>query len=64
MLDFNAESRSDVSGTGRDIFNERPTQEERSKVVQKSRQTGSKAVLRTTLGDIHFQLFPDKYVEA
>eukprot|EP01094_Clydonella_sp_ATCC50884_P027649 TRINITY_DN8036_c0_g1_i1.p1 TRINITY_DN8036_c0_g1~~TRINITY_DN8036_c0_g1_i1.p1 ORF type:complete len:677 (-),score=194.06 TRINITY_DN8036_c0_g1_i1:304-2169(-) len=54
------DSANEITGTGRDIFNERPTQEDRGKYLQKKREMGSSAILRTTMGDIHLQLFPDK----
>jgi peptidylprolyl isomerase domain and WD repeat-containing protein 1 len=53
-----------VNGVGgRDIFNEKPTQEERSKTTQSRAHLASTAIIRTTFGDIHLALFPDKYVQ-
>ncbi|KAJ2001402.1 Peptidyl-prolyl cis-trans isomerase cyp15 [Coemansia thaxteri] len=49
----------------RDVFNERPTREEASlAVVPTKRQVVKSAVLRTTLGDIHFSLFPQHAPKA
>jgi peptidylprolyl isomerase domain and WD repeat-containing protein 1 len=52
---------SDESYQGdRDVFNEKPTREEQSvAVAQSAKQFSTRAILRTTLGDIHLQLFPE-----
>ncbi|KAJ2236474.1 Peptidyl-prolyl cis-trans isomerase cyp15 [Coemansia sp. RSA 455] len=50
---------------GRDVFNERPTREEVSlATVPTKRQIAESAILRTTLGDIHFVLFPQHAPKA
>ncbi|KAJ1818323.1 Peptidyl-prolyl cis-trans isomerase cyp15 [Coemansia sp. RSA 2675] len=49
----------------RDVFNERPTREEASLATEVTkRQTAESAILRTTLGDIHFALFPQHAPKA
>ncbi|KAJ2820058.1 Peptidyl-prolyl cis-trans isomerase cyp15 [Coemansia furcata] len=49
----------------RDVFNERPTREEASlATVLTKRQIAESAILRTTLGDIHFVLFPQHAPKA
>ncbi|KAI8053441.1 hypothetical protein BDF22DRAFT_725943 [Syncephalis plumigaleata] len=57
---------SDASHQGdRDIFNEKPTREEQSlAVAQMAKQLGTRAILRTTMGDIHIQLFPNEAPKA
>jgi len=55
------------SSTGdRDVFNEKPTREEQSTAISEANQIpiGTSAILRTTEGDIHIQLFPDKAPKA
>eukprot|EP00730_Choanoeca_flexa_P014568 TRINITY_DN6414_c0_g1_i2.p1 TRINITY_DN6414_c0_g1~~TRINITY_DN6414_c0_g1_i2.p1 ORF type:complete len:620 (+),score=157.07 TRINITY_DN6414_c0_g1_i2:2-1861(+) len=43
---------------GRDVFNEKPTREEQmSAITSTMRELPSKAVLHTTLGDMHMELF-------
>ena len=50
--------RSGIKGD-RDIYNERPTREERVTTDEtKPVQIGTEAVMHTTLGDIFFKLFP------
>ncbi|RKP27729.1 hypothetical protein SYNPS1DRAFT_12240 [Syncephalis pseudoplumigaleata] len=49
----------------RDIFNEKPTREEQSlAVAQLAKEFGTRAIIRTTLGDIHIQLFPKEAPKA
>ena len=43
----------------RDVYNERPTRDDRAPEETKPTQTGTAAVMHTTLGDIHFKLFPN-----
>ncbi|KAG0171762.1 Peptidyl-prolyl cis-trans isomerase cyp15 [Apophysomyces sp. BC1034] len=45
----------------RDVFNEKPSREEQTVAATQERKQilGTHAILRTTCGDIHFQLFPD-----
>lgn len=46
----------------RDIFNEKPTREEQTFVAPTNQSTGplgTRAVIHTTKGDIHLDLFPD-----
>jgi len=53
-------SDADSDGIGRDVFNEKPTEDERSTVVRPvKKHLGSAAIIRTTMGDMHFQLFPE-----
>ena len=54
---------SDTSETAldRDVFNEKPTREEQAVAAIPLRaKLGSKAILRTTFGDIHIKLFADQ----
>jgi len=47
--------------TGRDVLNERPTKEDASLPKPTiNRRLGRGAILHTTMGDIHMQLFPDE----
>jgi peptidylprolyl isomerase domain and WD repeat-containing protein 1 len=46
--------------SGRDVFNEKPTEEERQSVTKTIRVLQNGAIIRTTLGDIHLKLFPDQ----
>ena len=49
------------AGTGRDVFNEKPSAEEQHVVATVAKTVlGRSAVLRTTLGDIHVKLFADE----
>ncbi|KAI0225069.1 Peptidyl-prolyl cis-trans isomerase cyp15, partial [Massospora cicadina] len=53
--------------TDRDIFNEKPTREEVTIAAQGSKKgngLGRSAVIHTTEGDIHLQLFPDEAPKA
>ncbi|KAF7730577.1 Peptidyl-prolyl cis-trans isomerase cyp15 [Apophysomyces ossiformis] len=45
----------------RDVFNEKPSREEQTVAATQERKQilGTHAILRTTCGDIHIQLFPD-----
>lgn len=53
---------SKLTGSDRDVFNEKPTREEQAVATAaapaRPRQTASTAVLHTTMGDIHLRLFP------
>lgn len=46
-------------GAGRDVFNERPEEDERAAVAQAMAKLKASAVLHTTLGDVSLRLFPD-----
>ena len=51
----------DTAGKGdRDVFNEKPTREEQSVAIQhnKKQDIFTRAIIRTTLGDIELELFP------
>lgn len=52
-----------AGGSGRDIFNEKPSREEQTLAQMSTsslKQTlGSSAIIHTTLGDIHLRLFPE-----
>ncbi|RKP34278.1 peptidyl-prolyl cis-trans isomerase cyp15 [Dimargaris cristalligena] len=52
--------------TDRDIFNEKPSREEQTLAIEKPlhQELGSAAVMHTTLGDIHFKLFPEQAPKA
>ena len=44
----------------RDVYNEKPTRDDRAAAEEtKPTQTGTAAVMHTTLGDIFFKLFPE-----
>jgi peptidylprolyl isomerase domain and WD repeat-containing protein 1 len=50
-----------VDGQGRDVFNEKPTAEEQNHTADGNKTVlGKSAIMRTTLGDIHFKLFPEE----
>lgn len=53
-------SRIDEVDENRDVWNETPTQQEslETTTAPSAAKTASKAILRTTMGDIHIQLFP------
>jgi len=50
----------DHSDLGRDVFNEKPTEEEQTVVGNSANSLANNVIMRTTLGDIHLRLFPDK----
>jgi peptidylprolyl isomerase domain and WD repeat-containing protein 1 len=55
-------SKDSEEGTGRDVFNEKPTKDELALNVagkKKSSRLARSAIIHTTLGDIHIKLFPD-----
>ncbi|WFD31006.1 peptidylprolyl isomerase [Malassezia sp. CBS 17886] len=58
-----SDPNSNLSGTDRDVFNEKPTREEQaiagSGPGQKPKVAITSVVLHTTRGDIHLRLFPD-----
>ncbi len=45
---------------GRDVFNERPTQDEAALLKKPVRKLGRTATIHTTKGDIHIKLFADE----
>lgn len=55
---------SKISGSDRDVFNEKPTREEQAiattKAPAKAHVTVTTAVLHTTMGDIHLKLYPEQ----
>ena len=55
-----AQSFSDPNSTGRDVFNERPTAEDRAHLAKAADAIPTETVLHTTMGDIHIRLFPDE----
>jgi peptidylprolyl isomerase domain and WD repeat-containing protein 1 len=60
-------TRIDHSGTksDRDIYNEKPIRDDRAVIEdKKSVQTGTEAVMHTTLGDIIIKLFPQAAPKA
>ncbi|KAI9931424.1 hypothetical protein ASPWEDRAFT_103936 [Aspergillus wentii DTO 134E9] len=59
-------NETEVSKSTRDVQNERPTQTAggREATTQKASETGTSAVLHTTLGDIHLRLFPSAAPKA
>jgi peptidylprolyl isomerase domain and WD repeat-containing protein 1 len=51
----------EVSKTTRDVYNEKPKNAAKQKVeAEKKKETGTSAVLHTTMGDIFLRLFPEK----
>lgn len=52
-------NETDISKSSRDVQNEKPRQTgDRETAVQKHTETGTSAILHTTMGDIHLRLFP------
>ncbi|GAD99995.1 peptidyl-prolyl cis-trans isomerase, putative [Paecilomyces variotii No. 5] len=52
-------NETDISKSSRDVQNEKPRQGgDRETAVQKHTETGTSAILHTTMGDIHLRLFP------
>lgn len=65
---FSRSEPEETKGGERDIFNEKPTREEQSLAmvapVAEVAATGHSAVIHTTMGDIHFRLFPEHAPKA
>ncbi|PKY04690.1 putative peptidyl-prolyl cis-trans isomerase [Aspergillus campestris IBT 28561] len=61
---FNNET--EISKSSRDVQNERPTQAASGgeTATQKAKETGTSAILHTTMGDIHLRLFPSAAPKA
>jgi len=60
-------NETEVSKTSRDIQNEKPRQtdtKESTTAAQKAMETGTTAILHTTMGDIHLRLFPNAAPKA
>ena len=55
------EPADDHEGYGRDVFNEKPSEDERTAVTQAA-VLPTEVILRTTMGDIHLKLHADKFV--
>ncbi|KAJ9192377.1 hypothetical protein DTO166G4_7248 [Paecilomyces variotii] len=52
-------NETEISKSSRDVQNEKPRQGgDREATVQKHTETGTSAILHTTMGDIHLRLFP------
>jgi peptidylprolyl isomerase domain and WD repeat-containing protein 1 len=51
-----------VSSFGRDVYNERPTNEDdrAAAMPQTANRLGRSAIVHTTMGDIHLRLFPEE----
>jgi peptidylprolyl isomerase domain and WD repeat-containing protein 1 len=58
-------NETEISKSSRDVQNERPTQADaRETTAKKAAETGTSAILHTTLGDIHLRLFPQAAPKA
>lgn len=54
----------DISKSTRDIQNEKPTAAAKPVAETKQTESGTQAIMHTTLGDIHLRLFPDAAPKA
>ena len=55
----------DVSKSTRDVLNEKPTAvNARKEAVEKVAESGTRAIIHTTYGDIHIRLYPDAAPKA
>ena len=52
--------REPDESTHRDVFNEKPTEDERTVIAAPSATLANNAIIRTTMGDIHLKLFPEQ----
>lgn len=59
---FSRREPEESESSHRDIFNEKPTEDEKTVVKSASATLASGAILRTTMGDIHLKLFRDLFV--
>ena len=57
-------NESDISKSSRDIQNERPAASNKPAAETKQAETGTQAIMHTTMGDIHLRLFPDAAPKA
>uniref|UniRef100_A0A1I7WZ24 peptidylprolyl isomerase n=1 Tax=Heterorhabditis bacteriophora TaxID=37862 RepID=A0A1I7WZ24_HETBA len=60
---FSTEEGEDGGTSSRDVFNERPKKEDQLTAVEQERETGrstDRAILHTSLGDIHMKLFAEE----
>jgi peptidylprolyl isomerase domain and WD repeat-containing protein 1 len=58
-------NETEISKSSRDVQNERPTQADaRETTTKKAAETGTSAILHTTMGDIHLRLFPQAAPKA
>lgn len=52
--------REPDENAARDIFNEKPTEEEKTGMTTTAKRLPETAIIRTNLGDIHIKLFPEQ----
>lgn len=58
-------NETEISKSSRDVQNERPTHADaRETTAKKAAETGTSAILHTTMGDIHLRLFPQAAPKA
>lgn len=58
-------NETDISKSTRDIQNEKPATSSTNTIAEsKQAETGTQAIMHTTLGDIHLRLFPDAAPKA
>lgn len=57
-------NETDISKSTRDVQNEKPAASNKPANPTKHAETGTQAIMHTTLGDIHLRLFPDAAPKA
>lgn len=57
-------NETDISKSTRDVQNEKPAAANKPAIEAKQAETGTQAIMHTTLGDIHLRLFPDAAPKA
>ena len=57
-------NETDISKSSRDVQNEKPTTSNKPAAEVKQAETGTQAIMHTTMGDIHLRLFPDAAPKA
>ena len=57
-------NETDISKSSRDVQNEKPAISNKAVAETKQAETGTQAIMHTTMGDIHLRLFPDAAPKA
>ena len=57
-------NETEISKSTRDVQNEKPVASSKPAAEAKQAETGTQAIMHTTLGDIHLRLFPDAAPKA
>ena len=57
-------NEADISKSTRDVQNEKPAAANKPALEAKQVETGTQAIMHTTLGDVHLRLFPDAAPKA